>query len=812
MERIVIVGGVAVGATAATRLRRLSETDEIILLERGEYISFANCGLPYYVGNIITKREDLLVQTVENMKAQFNLDIRIQSEAVSIDTLNNKLTVRDIKKNTTYELVYDKLVLAPGARPILPKIEGIEDAVNIFSVRNIPDVDKITHFIKESEVQRAVVVGGGFIGMEIAENLIHRGIHVDLVERESQVLRILDPEMASFVHERCSYEDVTLHLGNGVVSFKKQGEEVVLQDGTCITTDMIIFAVGVTPEIDLAKAANLEIGETGGIRVNEFFQTSVPNIYAGGDVIEVKHKVSQQMIRLPLAGPANRHARCIADHIHGKGRAYEGVVGTSVLKFFDLTIATTGLSEEQVSTLGLPYECIHIHPNNHASYYPLAQPIVLKVIFNKETGVLFGAQAVGGVGTEKRIDVLAMAMKGEQTIQDLQDVELSYAPPFSSAKDPVNMIGYLGEHVLQGDVNMLQPHNLEAYLTSGGKILDVRRSEEVLAGSIEGSIHIPLHELRERISELTKETPYAVVCQVGQRAYAAYMILKHEGFENLALLSGGYKLYKTLHRKQDVSSKEKCSKVKEEVFDVKAMQRLDARGLQCPGPIMQTFKYVEAMKEGDKVEILASDIGFATDIIGWCDRTGNTLSDVSVKEGIVKAIVTKGQEHMDMSAPKTVEEARNVTLVLFSGDMDKVMAALIIASGAAAIGKKVTVFATFWGLNALRKSTHVPVSKSFLDRLFGRMMPRGIDKLTLSKMNYMGFGKKMMQHVMKTKNVESLPELYAGAKEAGVDFIACTMSMDVLGIQKEELVDDITYAGVGTYIARSEDATLTLFV
>lgn len=543
-KKIVIIGGVAVGATAAARLRRLSEKYEIVMFERGEFISFANCGLPYHIGGVIEKREKLLVQTVDGMKLRFNLDIRNFSEVTKINRTEKTVEVTNLKTIEKYSESYDFLILSPGAKPIVPPIQGLNEASNIFSLRNIPDTDKIISFIKTNSPKKAVVVGGGFIGIEIAENLKHLGLEVTIVELLNQVMPVFDFEMAQFIHKELAENGILLELGSGLKQIENSGKTVVLNNGTEIETDLIILAIGVVAENQLAKECSLEIGVTGGVVVDDRMLTNDPNIFAAGDVIEVKSVIANQPAKIPLAWPANRQARLIADRIYGLDKRFPGSLGTSVIKVFDSIAASTGLSENALKRYGISnYHTIHIHPNNHAGYYPGASSISLKLIFEKETGKILGAQAFGKEGTEKRIDVLATSIKAGFTIYDLQELELAYAPPFSSAKDPVNMLGYVAEHVLEGEVKSIQWNQLDEFRKNGGIILDVRTPLEFSRGNISDSFNFEIDHLREFIHELDPEKTYAVLCQVGMRAYNALKILQNSGFKNLFLVSGGYKLF-----------------------------------------------------------------------------------------------------------------------------------------------------------------------------------------------------------------------------------------------------------------------------
>ncbi|PLR83697.1 CoA-disulfide reductase [Bacillus sp. V33-4] len=541
-KKILIVGGVAGGASAAARMRRLDENSTIILFERGEHISFANCGLPYYIGETIKNREELLVQTVEGMSKKFNLDIRNLSEVTKINRNEKTVLVKNLKTNETFEESYDVLILSPGAKPIVPPITGLNDADNVFTLRNIPDTDKIKAYIDHENPTEAVVVGGGFIGLEMAENLVDRGVHVTLVEMANQVMAPLDYEMATIVQNHLIEKGVNLILEDGVQSFENQGRTVILSSGKKINTELIILSIGVKPENTLAAGAGLTIGERGGIKVNEYLQTNDANIYAIGDAIEVTDYISGIPAMIPLAGPANKQGRIVANNIYGKKEKYRGTLGTSIAKVFDLTVAATGNNEKVLKRLGIDFKVVHIHPGSHAGYYPGAFPIALKLIFDQNSGKIYGAQAVGKDGVDKRIDVIATAIKGGLTVLDLAELELAYAPPFSSAKDPVNMAGYVANNILVDGIETVQWNEIDQIVDNGGLLIDVREPIEREWGYIKGSINIPLGEIRTRIHELPKEETIYVSCQVGLRGYLASRILVSNGYK-VKNLDGGWKTY-----------------------------------------------------------------------------------------------------------------------------------------------------------------------------------------------------------------------------------------------------------------------------
>ena len=829
MSKIIIVGGVAGGATAAARLRRLNEQDEIIIFERDEYISFANCGLPYYIGGVIKDRDHLLVQTVEGMAKRYRLDIRNFSEVAAIHPDIKTVTVFDKKKQISYEESYDKLILSPGANPFVPKFEGADEADCIFSLRNIPDTDAIKNQIISKNPKNAVVIGGGFIGIEIAENLAEKKINVTIVERLPQVLRVLDFEMAQILHEELNRNGINLILNESVSRFKDQGHTVVLSSGGELKADMVILAIGVVPENHLAKSGHLAMGPKGHILTNRSLQAidvrtgeAMADIYAIGDAIEVHDRIDGSATAIPLAWPANRQGRMVADHINGVQVEYPGSLGSSVLKVFDLTAAATGNTEAQLAEKGIPFKAISAHRANHASYYPGSTPISMKILYSPEDGRILGAQAVGRDGTEKRIDVLATVISLGGRVFDLSSLELCYAPPYSSAKDPVNVLGYIAENLAAGLYELADVKEIEERLEEGGFMLDVRTPAEFSAGKIKGAYNIPVDELRERAGEITcsKDTPVYVTCQVGLRAHIAIMILKGLGFTRLYNLSGGYLTYKHFHYVPTRNNKVEVDdgiELDQQIPSATARAaqgggsviRIDASGLQCPGPLMATYEAVSKANTGDRIEVLATDYGFTKDVEEWCKANCHSLESIGKEGDAYKAVILKGQAGVCKTTPISQE---NATIVVFSGELDKAIAAMIIAQGAVAGGKKVTLFFTFWGLNALRKSNRVKTSKNLIERMFGWMMPRGAERLPLSSMNMLGMGPKMIKHIMKAKNVDDIDVMIEKAMGLGVRFIACTMSMDLMGIKKEELIDGIEYAGVGSYISSNENVGTTLFV
>ena len=811
MKKVLIIGGVAGGASCAARLRRLDEEAQIVLLERGPYISYANCGLPYHVGNVIPTRSALLLQTPESMRDKFNIDVRVNSEALSIDREEKTVTVKRGETGEVYKETYDVLVLSTGSSPLRPPIPGI-DSPRIETLWTVPDADRIRSLVTEKAVKKALIVGGGFIGLEMAENLRHAGLEVAIVEAMNQVMAPLDKEMAMLLQENILQNGVSLYLGDGVASFREEETEVAvtLNSGKVLKAELVILSIGVRPNSALAKDAGLTLNARGGVAVDVTLKTADPSIYAVGDVIEVQEFVLKNKTMVPLAGPANKQGRIAANNIAGAGEVYAGTQGSSVAKVFDLTAASTGLNEKSLLKQGLKrgtdFESVLITQNSHAGYYPGAVPMTLKLLFSADGKKIFGAQIVGRDGVDKRIDTLGTALRLGAGVKDLAELELAYAPPYSSAKDPVNMLGFTAQNLLDGLV-VFSDWNIEEN-HPGALLLDVREEAELLAFSLPGALHIPLGQLRNRLAEIDKDREIITFCAIGVRSYNAARVLLQHGFTNVKVYPGGTRFYQSTHPEEITPVNVKPIEKENKEAAMEAI-RIDCSGMQCPGPIMKVFSTMGSMKEGDVLEVSASDPGFARDIAAWCRRTGNTLLGNEKQGSDYVALVKKGGE----TAPAAVAKApEGKTLIVFSGDLDKVLASFIIANGAAAMGRPVTMFFTFWGLTALRKSEKQPVQKTFMESMFGAMLPRGTKKLKLSKMNMGGMGTAMMKKIMKDKNVDSLEELIKKAMAAGVKIVACTMSMDVMGIKEEELIDGIELAGVGAYLGDAEESNVNLFI
>ena len=815
--KYVIIGGVAGGATAAARLRRIDENAEIIMLEKGKYISYANCGLPYYIGGVIEDRQKLLVQSPEAFSKRFRIDVRVENEVVEIHPKEKMLKIRR-GDGIEYTENYDKLLLSPGANPVRPPLGGI-DSEGIFVLRNVEDTDRIKKFMETNRVKHAVVVGAGFIGLEMAENLSHAGIHVAVVEMGEQVMAPIDFSMASFIHQELCQKGVDLYLGEGVTHFENtsSGLTVYLKSGKMIHTDMVLLSIGVRPATSLAVQAGLKLGETGGIWVDEYLQTSAQDIYAVGDAIEYPHPITGKPWLNNLANPANRQGRVVADNmVLGNVIKYEGAIGTSIAKVFDLTVGSTGLPAKRLKLWNMPYKTSVTHSSSHAGYYPDALPLTIKLTFHPTSGKLYGAQCVGYEGVDKRIDQLAVLIKQGGTIFDLMETEHAYAPPFSSAKDPIAIAGYVASNVISGAMPVITWREL---LEERDKVMliDVRAEEEFSFGTLPGAVNMPLDDLRNRLQDIPRSVPVVLFCAVGLRGYLAQRILLGAGYDNVRNLLGGSKTYyaattpvSSLKRPIHSSSNGANSQL-DETLAAKDVLKVNACGLQCPGPIMQVKKAMDTLAVGGRVEIVATDAGFTRDAAAWCATTGNKLITQSEERGRYTVVLEKGKS--EMTTCSTVSHSdKGKTLILFSDDLDKALATFVLANGAAATGQKVTIFFTFWGLNVLKKVHKPHVKKDVFGKMFGWMLPSSSLKLKLSQMNMLGIGSRMMRCLMKRKGVDSLESLRSQALEQGVEFIACQMSMDMMGIQREELLDEITLGGVATYMERADHANVNLFI
>ena len=820
MTTYLIVGGVAGGMSAAARLRRLDESAKIIVLERGSYVSYANCGLPYYIGDTITDRSKLLLQTPESFRQRFNVEVRVCHEAIAVNPEQKTVRVRDLPSGREYDEPYDRLLLAPGGSPVRPQILGV-DGPAVHTLWTIPDTDRLRALVDGGEVRTALVVGAGFIGLEMAENLHARGVRVTVVEAASQAMNVIDFEMAALIHRELRQRGVELRLSEGVTAFEDDpagGVVARLQSGRSVRADLVLLSVGVAPNTRFLEGSGIELGPRGHIVVDEFLRTSVAEIYAAGDAIEVVNPFTGRKTAVPLAGPANKQGRIAADNMHGAvRRRYAGTMGTAIAKVFDLDVGSVGASEKFCRTEQIPHRSVIVHPNDHAGYYPGATMLCLKLVFSPADRRVLGAQGVGYGGVDKRIDVIATAIKAGMTVDDLCEIEHAYAPPYSSAKDPVNMAGFAAQNILDGLVATITWDELGENLPPEALLVDVRTPGEFAGGTIPGAVNIPVDSLRERFGELPKEGPLVLFCRVGLRGYLAARILGANGFTRCVNLSGGYETWRVATAgneppaaSEPQSGHEKGANTVTESRETPArIVEVNACGLQCPGPVMRLKQEMDLLAPGEALRISASDPGFSEDAPSWARSTGNTLREIRSEKGIVTAVIEKGGGAVAPAATG----GNDKTLVVFSGDLDKVIAAFIIANGALAMGRTVTLFFTFWGLNALRRpEKQGGLGKNLVEAAFGMMMPRGSRKLDLSRMSMGGIGGRLIRGIMKQHNVPSLEELMALAIRGGARFVACQMSMELMGIRREELIDGIEVGGVAAYLEASERADNNLFI
>ena len=814
--KYLIVGGVAGGATAAARIRRNTEQAEIILFEKGQYISYANCGLPYYIGGVIEERDRLFVQTPEAFGKRFNIDVRVNSEVTRIEADKKLVHVRT-SDGREYTESYDKLLLSPGASPVRPPLPGI-DSEGIFTLRTVADTDRIKNYMQAHTVKRAVIVGGGFIGLEMAENLHHAGAQVAVVEMANQVMGPIDFSMASHVHQHLQEKGVQLYLEQAVESFTRENDrlKVHFKSGIQLEADLVLLSIGVRAQTSLAQEAGLKLGEMRGIYVNEYLQTSDEAIYAVGDAIEFPHPITGKPWLNFLAGPANRQARIVADNmVFGNTETYEGSIGTSIAKVFDMTVASTGLPAKRLKQMEIPYLSATIHSGSHAGYYPGALQMDIKITFSSTDGRLYGAQIVGYDGVDKRIDQYALAIKNGATVEQLTRLEHAYAPPFSSAKDPVAISGYVAGNILSGKMSPLYWRELQQADLSKVTLVDVRTADEASLGSIPGAVNIPLDDLRERMNEIPKDRPAYLFCGVGLRGYLASNILKGHGYKDVRNLIGGLKTYEAATKPvllpiEENNETDACT-CPASTLSTTEIIRVDACGIQCPGPILKLKKSMESLQPGQRLEVSSTDAGFPRDAEAWCHTTGNRFVEKRSEGGKYVVLIEKGTP-CSIEASKATFEEKGKTFILFSDDLDKTLATFVLANGAAATGKKVSIFFTFWGLNAIKKVNKPKVKKDIWGKMFGWMLPSDSTKLALSQMNMMGIGAKMMRFLMQKKGVDSLESLRQQAIDNGVEFIACQMSMDVMGVKREELLDEVTVGGVATYMDRAEQANVNLFI
>lgn len=808
MKKILIVGGVAGGASTVTRLRRLDETFEIIMFEKGEYISFANCGLPYYIGDIIQNRDSLILQTPEKIKNRFNIDVRNNSEVIAVDSINKNITVKKID-GETYRESFDYLVLAPGAKPVQPPIQGISND-KIFTLRNIKDMDMIKNSLKNRKVKNSVVIGGGYVGIETAENLKHLDIETTLIEAGDNILSPFDSEISNQLEYELVGNGVNLLLKEKVIKFEDSNStvKIYLESGKIVETELVILSIGVTPDTKFLENSGISLGEKGHILVDEYLKTNFENIFALGDAILVNNLITNTQSFIPLAGPANRQGRIVANNIFGEIEKYKGSLGTAILKVFNLTAASTGVNEKSLKNSDIPFEKIYLHPNSHASYYPRALPLSIKVIFNKEDKRILGAQCIGREGVDKFIDVIATTLHFNGTIDDLKNLELAYAPPFLSAKSPANMAGFIGDNILKNRLHQIFVEDLKNYDSSKHFILDVRESIELVSGTFENSVNIPLSELRKRVHEIPKDKEIWTYCAVGLRGYLAERFLNQNGYK-VKNVAGGYK--SNLKNLDDKKQSPPTKEIFQNKENFNSNDYVDLCGLSCPGPLVKVKENMDKIQDGEVFKAKASDPGFYNDIQAWAKSTNNEILSLKKDGDTIFVDILKNKRTDTPKENKLIETDDGLTIVVFSGDLDKAIAAFIIANGALTMGKKVTMFFTFWGLSILKKR-EISDNKSFIEKMFSFMLPKNSKELPTSKMNMFGAGPKIIRWIMNKKNIMSLETLMDESIKNGANLVACTMSMDVMGVKQEELIEGISFGGVGQYLGEADKSNKNLFI
>lgn len=823
--KIVVVGGVAAGMSIAARARRLDEFAEIVVFERGRHVSFANCGLPYHIGETIKERDRLMLQTPQSLRESLDIDVRNGVEVLSVDRAAKTVHVRVLDSGEEYDEPYDALALAPGSAPVRPNLPGIDHpAVHV--LRRIGDMDQIKKAVdgaggatRAGGVRHAVVIGAGYIGLEMAENLHHRGVKVEVVEMADQIMPPLDREMTTAMENYLRTHGVVLHLRTAAAAFSPRPDgqvRVELKDSTVIDTDMVILAAGVRPSAELAAAAGLELGPRGGIKVDKHMRTSDPAIWAAGDAVEVAHTVLPDSWLIPLAGPANRQGRVAAENICGRDTVFESTQGTSIVKVFEMVAGGTGASEKQLLAAGIPFRSVATHPHGHAGYYPGTAMMHVKLLFSPDDGAILGAQIAGFDGVDKRLDVLATALRAGLKVFDLENLELAYAPPFGSAKDPVNMAGFMASNVVRGDLELWYAGEYPEAI-EGARLIDVRGADEFALWHLPGAENVPLKDLRVAQEAWDRATPIRLYCAVGFRSYLAYRSLVQRGFTDVRTLSGGMTTFRAFHDvpPSEVDSAEPVISYAEAAREVAAhgsgvVVDLDCTGLACPGPIMKLQETVAGLAAGDEVLAHVSDPGFRLDAAAWAQKNGHQLLSMTPEGPGLAARFRKGGAAIAPRAAVAAKEKKS--FVVFSGDLDKVLAAFIIANGAVAMGDEVSMFFTFWGLNTLRRQDPPKTQRSVMDRMFSTLMPSGPDQMKLSTMNMLGGGTAMMKKIMRDNKVPSLPELIASAQAGGVRMVGCTMTMDLLGIAPGDLVDGVELGGVATFLGEAGESNGTFFI
>ncbi len=833
--KIVVVGGVAAGMSCAARARRLDEFADIVVFERAQHVSFANCGLPYHIGEVIKDRSRLLLQTPESLHESLAIDVRNATEVLGIHPESKTVTVRDLDTGREYEEPYDKLALCPGAAPVTPPLPGV-DHPDIHVLRRIGDMDVIKAAVDgrgpsgRPPIKHAVVIGAGYIGLEMAENLHERGVQVVVVEMADQIIPPLDRELTTTMESYVRAHGIILQLGTQAAAFSQAPNgrlRVELKNGEFVETDLVLLAAGVRPNTELATAAGIELGPRGGIKVDAHMRTSIGDIFAAGDAVEVEHLVLPGTWLIPLAGPANRQGRVAAENICGRDTTFDPVQGTSIVKMFDMVAGGTGANQRQLDAAGIPYERVQIHPSGHAGYYPGTAKMQLKVLFEPVTGKLLGAGIVGFDGVDKRLDVLATALRAGMTVHDLESLELAYAPPFGSAKDPINMAGFVASNVLKKDLRLWYPSEYPG-ATDGARIIDVRGPQEYAIWHLPGAENVPLPTMREAQQEWDRDQPIRLYCAVGFRSYLAYRALVQRGFTDVKTLSGGMTTFRSYHdvpSETAVDTAEPVVNYGEDLTGINTHRTaangpvaasgvsvdLDCTGLACPGPIMALQSKMAELAAGDEVLAHVSDPGFRLDAPVWAAKNGHSMLDLVPEGPGYAARFRKGGSEVAAGGPAARLKDKK-SFVVFSGEFDRVLASFILANAAASMGDEVSMFFTFWGLNALRREDPPTRAKTAIDRAFATMLPSGPNSLPLSTMNMLGGGPALIKKIMKDHHVPSLPQLIASAQQSGVRLIACTMTMDLLGIAEDDLIDSVELGGAAMFFGEANESNGAFFI
>ena len=819
MRRIVVVGGVAGGATCAARLSRLSPKTTVTVVERGPDVSFANCGLPYFIGGEIKDRSRLLMQTPSSLEHSLGIKVHSNTTATNINATEKVIHVNGTSGSQS--ISYDVLVLSPGAQPIVPAIPG-SALPAVLTLRTLQDMDKIVAACKMSDCQHVTVVGGGFIGLEMVEQLHRAGKKVTLIERAAHVLPQVDGEIAQFLETSIVSKGVEILTSDSVTGIEKMGSDsslaVTTEAGRKIRTNLVVMSIGVRPDTSLAKEAGLTLSQSGHIRVNDFMQSSDSSIYAVGDAVATRDAVFPHLETVAALGNvANMQARIAADHAcTGKSIPYRGSLGTAIVRAMDGVVAVTGWTAARLTKAGIPFSSSIITADNHAGYYPGALPITMKLTFDETTGRIFGAQAFGYDGVDKRIDVVATAIMGRLTIDDLSITQLTYSPPFGSARDVVNVAALAARNVR---AKLMTPVASLPKDAGGCTLIDVRPKDNAKLDPIANSINLPMAELRDSLPTFKQEhrstEPLLMVCGLGKTSYFAERLLVNEGFSNVTCLAGGLRVARPA--KPVFTAPPEPAAATHEQSKVGPDVTVDCCGLSCPGPLLKLKSAVAAATPGTRLVVTATDPGFAADVRAFCVACKLEVV-VTVDKGTVVATVTvprAGQvEASSATQAGTPQRRKGATIVVFSQDMDKVLAAFVIANGAAAMGGEVTMFFTFWGLMALRdpNGRARPPKSSFLDAMFGWMLPNGMKRLPMSNMNFAGVGPKLMRYQMATKDLPNLEDLLKSAREQKIQLVACTMSMNAMGITPGELIDGVKFGGVAEYLAAAETSGTNLFI